>query len=600
MLRDVCFRNYIDKTENSLKSNPKYFWNYFKNKKNQYDLPSVMHCDDVTANNSNEVVNLFASFFSSVYSTDMVNHIPDYNYLHNRIDISCYSVSLTELIDKLLHAPNKLSVGPDGIPLYVLKKCIFTLATPLHKIFNLSLHTGIFPEFWKNSFLTPIHKSGPRNDIKNYRAICIQSEIPKLLDCLVASKISWDTAHIINSQQHGFMSKKSTTTNLILYEHFLLNAFERQSQVDSIYTDFTKAFDRVNHILLIAKLKALGVEGCVLKWIQSYLSNRTQFVRYSGAVSPSIMVTSGVPQGSHIGPILFNLFVNDITENFANSKCLMFADDLKLFRIINNTYDALSLQNDLNNLSLWCDANLLKLNPAKCNQISFTRSNNPIIFEYHFNNATLNKVNLIKDLGVLFDQKMTFKSHILKITSQALKVLGCIHRDSSFFSIETYKLLYSTLVRSILEYSSVVWNPVYDVDKESIEKVQSKFLRQCAFMMGRSRGEYCLRDILTELNLMSLEHRRVQLDLCFLHKIINGYTNCPELLQLISFNLNERRTRNTELFKIPSHHTNYGQNECVTRLLRTANMFYKDIELFDTALYSFKNQVRSCISSSYY
>lgn len=142
----------------------------------------------------------------------------------------------------------------------------------------------------------------------------------------------------------------------------------------------------------------------------------------------------------------------------------------------------------------------------------------------------------------------------------------------------------------------MIWNPVYVVDKVSIEKVQSKFHRQCAFKMGHLRGEYCNSDILRELNLLSLEHRRVVLDLCFLHKLINGNMNCPEILQLINFNLNDRRTRNSELFKIPFHHTNYGQNEPISRLLRTANSFHKNIELFGTSLSSFKNQVKSCFT----
>lgn len=591
-LRNTCFNEYINRTENNISSDPKSFWKYINDKKKSYRLPSVLHYDNKSANNNNDVVNLFSSYFSTIYSNEQVNYVPNYNHKLNCVNISSYSIDIKEIIDHLLHAQDKLSIGPDGIPLYLLKKCLFTIAIPLQILFNLSLNSGIFPCFWKEGFLIPIHKAGPKDNVKNYRAVCNQSEIPKLFDYLISKKLMWDTKSIINSDQHGFLSGRSTTTNLLIYEHFIMEALEQKLQVDSVYTDFTKAFDQVNHDLLIAKLHSFGIDGCVLGWINSYLKNRTQYVKYVGSISSSINVSSGVPQGSHLGPLLFNLFIDDIGQTVKNSKMLMFADDLKLFRIVSSFDDANLLQGDLNSLSLWCDINLLKLNVDKCYRITFHRMNSPVNFLYRIGDHELKLTDTMKDLGVIFDSKMTFKPHFSNIVARALKILGFVIRTSKLFSIDTCKLLYCSLVRNILEYGSIIWNPHYLVDIDRIEKVQIKFLRFSAYKLGLVKENDNYATVLRTLGINSLEHRRLEIDLRFLHKLLNGYVDSSDLLNLVHFNVKDRRTRHSELFSIPFHQTNYGRNEPITRLLRSANIYQGRINLFDSGSLSFKHQIK--------
>ena len=248
-----------------------------------------MYYGDISSGNNTEIVNLFAKFLSTIYYNVNVNQIPEYNYSH--VNISSYYIHIKDVIDEVMKTPWKLSYGPDGIPIYFLKQCIFTLAKPLHSIFNLSLNTGTFPSFWKQSYLQPIFKSGTKENVENYRAVCLQSEIPKLFECLVTKYISWDCKNVIVNQQHGFSQNKSVCTNLAIYSKFIINSFESQVQVDSIYTDFSKAFDRVNHDLLLAKLNRLGFSGNILNWIDNYLRGRVQYVKYGNAISSSISVT---------------------------------------------------------------------------------------------------------------------------------------------------------------------------------------------------------------------------------------------------------------------------------------------------------------------
>lgn len=560
-------------------------------KKKSYTLPSEMSYDGTSSQNAEEIVNLFASYFSTVYSNEKVNQIPNITP-RITIDVHKYSIELREIIDLVLELPYKLSSGPDGVPLYLIKNCIFTLAKPLAFMYNISLSTGSFPEYWKQSYLKPIFKSGSKNEVKNYRGVCNQSEFPKIFDKLITNKLTWDCKNIIINQQHGFCQGRSTTTNLVLYQNFINSSLENRKQVDALYTDFSKAFDQVNHNLMIVKLKALGIDGKVLEWIKSYLMDRIQFVKYGNYLSHHIYIPSGVPQGSHLGPLLFNLFINDITDVIKYSNVLMFADDLKMFKIINDVEDGELLQEDLTNLVRWCKINMLKLNIQKCFQISFFKIKDPIEFRYRICNEYLSVTNSIKDLGVIFDSKLTFKPHIDNIISRALKQLGFIYRTSNHFSAYTFKILYCSLVRSIMEYNSVIWHPSYHTDINSLENVQHKFLRYYAYKMGFNRYDYNYDSIMTILNLKTLENRRLEADLTFMHKVINGICDCPEILALFNFNCVSRRTRFTDIFRMPVSRTNFGQNGPLNRLMKVGNAHNRALELFNSSLSSFKKSIK--------
>ena len=212
-----------------------------------------------------------------------------------------------------------------------------------------------------------------RSSRYNYRGECLQSAIPKLLDSIVSKQIKWMCKQIISDNQHGFMEQRSTVTNLVVYHTYLLNALENKMQVDAIYTDFSKAFDRVNHKILLLKLTKLGFNQQIINWIASFLSERSQWVKINNFISKNIEVPSGVPQGSHCGPILFLLFVDDITRCIKSSECLLFADDIKIFKSVGSDSDCFELQLDIDALTNWCQINTLNLYIKECNKISFSK-----------------------------------------------------------------------------------------------------------------------------------------------------------------------------------------------------------------------------------
>lgn len=591
IVSNLCYNKYLQKVENNLRADSRSFWKFMNHKNSSYSLPNNMFLGDAKAEGGQEIVQLFARHFSNIYVENVSNNAMLSSSNPLNVNINCSKFSATDLYEKINSLPDKLTTGPDGIPNVFLKKCICSFVNPLLILFNNSLETGSFPEVWKNSFITPIFKAGERENIENYRGVAIQSAIPKLFDSLVNDKITFQVKELLDTRQHGFTHNRSTVTNLMAYESKILRALENKSQVDCIYTDFSKAFDRVDHKLLLLKLKNIGFNELLLKWLSSFLTGRRQRIKAGSYISDEINVHSGVPQGSHCAPLLFNLFINDIGNSFKYCDYLLFADDLKIFMPIQSVDDQMLLQEDVNNLSQWCVENKLNLNIDKCCSISFFKMNKKFISSYHIDNKVLRSVSSIKDLGVIMDEQLTFIEHINNITVKSSKILGYVTRNCRHFSVNTFKMVYLSLVVSHLEYSSIIWSPYYHVHSNTIEKVQNKFLRYCAYKMQYTIEDHNYSNIMKELNLQSLKTRRTINDLCFIYKLLNGSINSPELLELITFNIPKKNFRNHNLFFIALHSSNYGQHSPIDRTLRIINQY--NIDIFEGSLFSFKKKIKS-------
>lgn len=283
----------------------------------------------------------------------------------------------------------------------------------------------------------------------------------------------------------------------------IMHAMDLNYQVDVVYTDFSKAFDKINHKLLITKLREIGIHGSLLRWIESYIRNRSQAVCLKGYSSSYLPVPSGVPQGSHLGPVLFSLYVNDICKAIRTPDYLLYADDTKLFRVISCPEDCHKLQLDLNSLTDYCKSNQLFLNVDKCHLMTYTRRTNPISYNYHLNGMLLKKVNTTRDLGIIMDDHVSFNLHIDSIIKRTFRSLGFINRITQpFRHTSTLRILYFSYVRSVLDFGSAIWNPCYKVHIDRIEKIQKKFIN---ILNYRFRIHTSYDHSLTHFNLLSLE-----------------------------------------------------------------------------------------------
>lgn len=566
-----CYESYVQTTERSLFSDLRSFWSFVNSKRNTNNYPSEFSYSDRTSCSGQEIVNMFADYFATVYSKNSHNGT-SYDLSTNNIHIPYYNVSISDIYTKLSSLDISKGPGPDGIPPILLKSCSFNLSRPLFYIFNLSLSSGNFPHFWKLSFITPIFKSGDRSSVVNYRPISILSVIPKVFESLVCDFLSPKLDPLLIDQQFGFRPRRSTELNLLTHADYLADALESGCQVDTIYTDFTKAFDRVSHEILLQKLNILGFQDPLLSWFRSYLDQRRQVVRLGNFHSYEIENPSGVPQGSHLGPLLFNVFINDIHECLRHSEFLLFADDLKLCSRILNTNDCDKLQYDINNLVDWCRRNGMSLNPSKCKAMSFYRSRNPVNFNYLMNGVILENVALMRDLGVTLDTSLNFIVHMSNTISKAFQMLGFIRRCTvDFNDMVALKWLYCALVRSHLEYASCVWSPYYNVHRHALERVQHKFLKHAAYRMNL--GDYGDGELLSVLGMAPILTRHKRRDLLTFYNIINSRASASVLLSRIGLHVPPRVTRSAQSFSLPTHRTNYGYNTFISRASRLANEF---------------------------
>ena len=586
--------NYIASIQTSIRHNPSRFWDFVRKQKCSTRISRNVSFNEVHANSNTEAANLFALFFESVFSKaspvqrhNCFDQVPSHD-----INLPLIQFSPNEVDIAINDLDSKKGPGLDGIPPMFLKSCSSELAIPLASLFNRSLRERIFPSAWKIASVVPIHKSGNVNRVTNYRGVSILCCVSKVFEKLVHSALYTVASPLISDSQHGFMKHRSTSTNLMCYVTALSRAMEMRQQTDAIYIDFAKAFDTVPHNLVVEKLRHIGFPVWLLEWILSYLSDRTSFVVVNSARSRPFCNTSGVPQGSVLGPLIFNIYVNDLCTMLSSSK-LSFADDLKVFRVILAPNDCIALQEDINTTLTWCADNGMRVNSTKCKVISFTRSNNPICHQYTMDSDTVHRVTSICDLGITIDAKLRFNDHIGIISAKAFSVLGFIRRHGSVFTdVYALKSLYCTLVRSILEYASPIWSPYYAAHVITIERVQEKFVRFVLRMLPWNDPENLppYPDRCQLIGLESLSARRVKAQRLFVFDVVGGVIDCPALLEQIPFNVPPRRFRNSNLLAVHYHRTNYGFNNPLDACIRLFNEVTNEFD-FNMSRSKFKNRI---------
>ena len=316
----------------------------------------------------------------------------------------------------------------------------------------------------------------------------------------------------------GFRSKRSCETQLVTLIEDLMRFSIAGYQTDLVLLDFSKAFDKVSHQKLLLKLHRYGIRGPTLKWIQAFLSDRTQTVVIDNEKSATVPVTSGVPQGSVLGPILFLIYINNLPDK-TRSKVRLFADDTAIYLAVSNLEDAQILQQDLDHLQLWELDWDMEFNPSKCVVIHITRSRTPVPSQYLLHGQVLESVAGSKYLGVVISSNLSFNSHIQNITTSASRSLGFLKRNIRSKNPELREMAYKTLVRPLVEYSSSVWSPYTKSNIARLEMVQRRAAR---WTLSEYSPYASVTQMLQSLGWRSLEQRRSDSRLCLFYKIIYG------------------------------------------------------------------------------
>ncbi|RYE21894.1 MAG: hypothetical protein EOP45_09010, partial [Sphingobacteriaceae bacterium] len=470
------YGEYMERIASSALKDTKSFWQHVNSRRKMNANPKLLHYQGTSTANEQIQTELFANFFATNFNSSSNGATTTDGVGKSSCSKKFFELGDIFILEELLKTDTSKGVGPDGIHPLVLKNCASTLSDPLSIIFNESLRLGRFPNQWKSYSVRPIFKKGSRSDVENYRCIAKLPTVAKFFEHLITIQLTNLIGHHIVPHQHGFMKRRSTTTSLMEFIHFVR---KNKGQVDVLYTDFKKAFDKVNHRILLAKLRKLGLPSNLVEWIESYLCNRRQFVDYNNRHSSEFVVNSGVPQGSHLGPLLFLVFINDIIASLGDDVFIsLYADDLKIAVAINSPNDTMKLQSAINQLEKWCIENDLHLNLDKCSILSISnkRESNIVIADYKYGIHSFKRVTEQRDLGVTIDSKMNFIAHKSSVISRAKSTLGFIKRFCyNVDNIGTLKTLYSALVESIASHCSVVWLPDGSTWIDKIESVQKQF-----------------------------------------------------------------------------------------------------------------------------
>lgn len=577
-----AYDDYIGQMQTKLMVNPRTFWQHIASLKAKGGFESQFTYEGNVCEGS-RAAQAFADFFSSIFlprephldHNRIIREDPTHsaNYVHVNV------ISQRDVEIALKSLKPRSSPGPDNLPAYILKGCKEWLLSPLIHIFNLSLRTGEYPDQWKVTRVRPTPKVNNSSRVEDHRPIAILSSLAKLFESIINRLLTPQIQPFLSDSQHGFRSNRSVETNLLTLVDSISDHLDKGIQVDVLYFDFKKAFDRVDNDLLLSKLCKIGFSPQLLRFFASYLRGRQQYVQHGYFISDTYQTLSGVSQGSILGPLLFGIMVDDLASVLRSARCLLYADDLKLIYGVQEDSDRVSLQSDIDRVHEWSSGNRLAFNVTKCAVISFSRARNPLCYNYCLGTEPILRVNSIRDLGVILDTQLNFHEHLNALTRNCYKRLGFVIRNvRDFHDTRAIKLLYSALVRSKLEAASVVWNPYEVTYVLLLERVQKVFLR---FLYKKSYGYYPFlyptKFLLGVLGFNSLEVRRNFALLTITSRILRGESGCTELAaQLVRLYVPSLakilfRPRGRVLLAVPTSRTVSRRNSPLVRALHLLN-----------------------------
>ena len=499
------------------KKTSKPLFSYINSKKKTQPL-TCLKTNEGMISDDTRIAEELSNFFQSVFTR------PTGNAGHYQVpsDDPHFSPFFTEndVFKCLSELKTDSSPGPDGIHPLLLKNCATSISKPLFLLFCSSLRTGIFPSQWKDANVVPLHKGGCQSSPDNYRPVCLLSSIGKVFEKIVSRFLTnfLSDTNFIHQSQHGFVKGKSCLTNLLCGINHWSLALDKRQSCDVIYLDFKKAFDTVDHCVLLNKLEKLKLPSFLFRWLGSYLNNRRFRVSLRGSFSSWSCAPSGVPQGSVLGPTLFNIFINDLPSYLRYSFCLLFADDLKIYRTINSASDYLLLQSDLNAVAAWAKENRMSFNISKSAVLHLGYNNHT--FVYFLNDQQISPKESIKDLGIIVDRKLNFHQQSAHAAKKAISTASWIFKSFSFLTRHLFSILYKVFVRPNLEYCIQAWRPHLKKSIDVLEKTQRKITKWCPGI-----SHYSYENRLQLLDLPTLNNRYDRGDLIETFKILKQHYN---------------------------------------------------------------------------
>jgi hypothetical protein len=563
----LAHKEKLRKTLMNTSCGEKHYWKIAKQvygNKKVMGVPSLMVGNEMVSTSS-EKAKQFSKYFAEQQTLPEIpfNHrLPPITFI---TDQRLSSIKTTPLeVSKILKSLKLGKAnGPDGISNRLLKETSDAISAPLSILFNKSFDLAKVPQAWKKANICPIHKKDERSLVTNYRPISLLSCVGKVQERIVYTYLYkyFKANDLLTWKNSGFKELDSAIYQLVYITDKIYRALEAGKEVTMVFLDVSKAFDRVWHSGLLHKLRCLGIEGTLFDWLCDYLRDRKIRAVINGQSDEWLDTTAGVPQGSILGPLLFLVFINDIT---ANIECdiHLFADDTSLMEIIEQHQQSYAkINRDLNRLSRWASKWLVTFNATKTVYLQVSRKLNPAPKPILMLNGTqVKEVPTHKHLGLTFNSTLSWSDHIGALTTKANKCVGLLRRISRDVPRKCLEILYKAMIRPILEYAGVIFDGCADNQLDRLETVQRQAALSCTGAYRHTSHEKLLEELGWPLLLTRRKQHRMNLMFKIQHNLIPRYLVdiCPQLTRdRTTYNLRTGMNITTPLQKTTTYQKSF-------------------------------------------
>ncbi len=589
-LKRIAKKSYYTNEINKYKSDPKNMWNIIKsiiNRKNKKpNLPDHFQYNNKYLTNLDDIANNFNKYFATIGSSlNALLPPPSHDclkYMKSPIINSMFLFNTNKPeIQKIIKTLKNNSLLSSDIKVSLVKHVSEEISEYLCKVIDTIFSTGKFPDFLKMAVVTPVYKSGDNSLFSNYRPISVLPVLSKLVErCLFNRLISFiNKNNLLTDRQFGFRKSHSTIHALTYYYDKLSELLEDNLYVISTFIDLSKAFDTINHDILLKKLSYYGIRGICLDLLKSYLSNRLQkvkiakpdasvvFSRYTG-------ISCGVPQGSILGPLLFLLYINDMPAVSSKLDFVLFADDTTITGSSRNLLDLQNIFNvELNLLHNWLVSNKLTINTSKTNYILFTPKNKVIAFTPFIcvQDNEISQVTSIKFLGIIIDNKLSWNLHITYLANKLAKNMSILYKLKGSFPQSTMLNMYYSFIYSLLTYGISIWGNSSKSNLNKLITLQKQAVRIICDTAYRAHTDSLFKTLkilkLQDIFLLEVLKFTYKFKLGILPTVFHDY-----------FTISETQVRQ-ETFHIPRHRTNYRAASIKILGAKKFNQFHKKFKV---------------------
>ena len=481
---------YIDKFR-EYKNDPRKTWKIINSltssvNTNNSSLPDKFIIDGIPTSDESIIANGLNTFFLEIAAklTSSISsfHLPFDTYLVSPQPptFEFHPVSCDVVAKAIDNLKCKRTPDCDGISTELIKICKFELIEPLTLVINQSLSSGIFPDQLKTAKVSPIYKKGDKYIFDNYRPISILPAPSKIAEQIIHSQITqyFTDNNLFYTYQYGFRKKHSTEYAALQLIDQVMTNIENRKRYISIFMDLSKAFDCIDHTILLQKLSYYGMKPCAVQLIKSYLSNRQQYVQFKNTKSSCGDIKIGVPQGSILGPLLFLIYINDIAQSSKLLSAILYADDSTFSACLedltpDNSSIGSIISSELSKISNWLKANKLCLNESKTKYIIFNKTMKNDSLNININDTTLDRITEFNFLGLKINDNLDWNSHIAMLMTKLNRSIGILRRLKHILPISTLTTIYYSLIHPHLHYMLLAWG----YDNDQIKTEQKKALR---------------------------------------------------------------------------------------------------------------------------